>query len=456
MKSIRSRLLAWLLSAVVLGALLGAGVTYHTMRDELEDQFDYQLRQMALSLRDQGVVSPEDAAAIADEQLDFVVQIWTLDGVRIYSSRRPSGFPLQAVLGFSQASAAGATWRIFSVAARDRVIQVAQPVDVRRRLAAQAALRSVLPMLFAAPLLAALVWWTVGASLAPLRRVALEVTTRDAGALEPLAYAGAPAEITPLMAAINALLERLQASFSAQRAFVADAAHELRSPLTALKLQLGLLDRAPDEATRRSAFEALGAGIDRATRLVEQLLTLARNEHGAPEPEPAVFDLAEAVRMAVSDVVALAHARAIEVSLDAPAALPMAGNAGGLRILARNLADNAVRYTPAGGQVRLQVHAQGDHALLIVDDSGPGIAPEERERVFDRFYRRSLEGDSWAQTGSGLGLAIVRSVAAQHRAQVQLLDSPLGGLRVQVRFPRAGAGGPEGEAGLRSAKTPDG
>lgn len=436
-RSIRSRLLAWLLSAVTAGALLGAAVTYRNISTELQGQFDYQLRQMALSLRDQGVVSPEDAAAIADEQLDFVVQIWTMDGVRIYSSRRTTGFPPQAVLGFSQFSAGGTTWRVFSVAARDRVIQVAQPVEVRRALAAEAALRSVLPMLLAAPLLAALVWWTVGASLAPLRRVVTEVTTRDVGALEPLAYADAPAEIAPLMAAINALLERLRGSFTAQRAFVADAAHELRSPLTALKLQLGLLDRAPDEAARRSALDALGAGIDRATRLVEQLLTLARNEHGVPEPERAVFDLAEAVRLAVSDVLALAEARTIEVSLDAPGSVPIVGSAASVRILVRNLADNAVRYTPAGGRVQLAVHPTGEHATLTVDDSGPGIAPEERVRVFDRFYRRSQEGDAWAQSGSGLGLAIVRTVADQHQAQVQLLASPLGGLRVQVRFPQA-------------------
>lgn len=431
MKSIRSRLLAWLLSAVVLGALLGAGVTYHTMRDELEDQFDYQLRQMALSLRDQGVVSPEDAAAIADEQLDFVVQIWTLDGVRIYSSRRPSGFPLQAVLGFSQASAAGATWRIFSVAARDRVIQVAQPVDVRRRLAAQAALRSVLPMLFAAPLLAALVWWTVGASLAPLRRVALEVTTRDAGALEPLAYAGAPAEITPLMAAINALLERLQASFSAQRAFVADAAHELRSPLTALRLQMQLLDRAPDLEAQRQARERLGAAVERSIHLVEQLLVLARSDHADVGAVPTPVDLAHVAAEAIADSSVLADSRCIEVSLDAGQASRVTGDREALRALARNLIDNAVRYTPPGGAVRVRCAAAAGRTTLVVADNGPGIPAADRARVFDRFYRQP----SATAGGSGLGLAIVAAIARRHAAELTLADAPGGGLEVTVQFP---------------------
>ena len=434
MRSIRTRLLAWLLSAVVLGALLGAAVTYRSMLRELEAQFDYQLRQMALSLRDQGFIPPEDAAAIADEQMDFVVQIWTMDGVRIYASRAPAGFPPRAVLGFSEIDVAGTVWRVFSAAARDRVIQVGQPVEIRQRLAAQAALRSVVPVFAIAPLLGALIWWTVGVSLAPLRRVATEVKQRSANALEPLTDPGSPVEIAPLTGAINALLERLQASFSAQRAFVADAAHELRSPLTALKLQLGVLDRAADDATRRAAFDALSAGIDRASRLVEQLLTLARSEPGGHEPLQKSIDLAEVARLAVADVVTLAEARNIEVSLDAQGPIPVHGNAPDLRILVRNLADNAIRYTPAGGRVDIALRAGNDGALLTVDDSGPGIPADERERVFDRFYRRKLADDAAAEIGSGLGLAIVRTIAEQHGASVALNDSHLGGLRVLVRL----------------------
>lgn len=435
MKSIRTRLLVWLLSAVALGALLGAAVTYHNMLHELETQFDYQLRQMALSLRDQGFVSPEDAAAIADEQMDFIVQIWSMDGVRIYASRTPVGFPPRAILGFSDLYAAGTTWRAFGVAARDRVIQVAQPVDVRRDLAAQAALRSVVPMFGIAPLLAAIIWWTVGVSLAPLRRVATEVKGRNANALEPLVVSESPVEIAPLVNAINALLERLRASFSTQRAFVADAAHELRSPLTALKLQLGLLDRATNEEARRAASAALSKGIDRATRLVEQLLTLARNEPGAVDLTHELIDIAEITRLAVADVVALAQERNIEISLRAPVPIPVKGNSAALRILVRNLADNAVRYTPRGGRVDISLQTASDGTALAIDDSGPGIPAAERERVFDRFYRRHLGEESDADTGSGLGMAIVSTIAEQHHAIVALLDSPMGGLRVRVLFP---------------------
>jgi signal transduction histidine kinase len=435
-RSIRTRLLAWLLSAVALGALLGAGVTYRNVLREVEAQFDYQLRQMALSLRDQGVVSPEDAAAIADEQLDFVVQIWSLDGLRIYASRTPVQFPARAVLGFADVDAAGRPWRVYSVAARDRVIQVGQPLEVRRDLAVQAALRSALPVLAVAPLLAALVWWTVGAALAPLGRIAAEVQRRDGDALDPLPPADAPAEVAPLLRALDDLLGRLRVAFAAQRAFVADAAHELRSPLAALRLQLGLLARAPDEAARAAAQAALGAGIERATRLVEQLLTLARNEPGAAEAPQAPADLAEIVRLAAADLVALSGARGVELELQSEPPVPVRGNAAQLRILARNLIDNAVRYTPAGGRVQVRV---GRDALpfLQVDDSGPGIPAQERERVFDRFYRRAPE--SAGEQGSGLGLAIVRNIALQHSAPVQLADSPLGGLRVLLRFPAPAA-----------------
>ncbi len=435
MKSVRARLLVWLLSAVVLGAFLGAGVTYRNVLRELDAQFDYQLRQMALSLRDQGFVSPEDAAAIADEQMDFIVQIWAADGARIYASRAPMGFPPQAVLGFSNMEAAGMNWRTFGVAARDRVIQVAQPAEIRRNLAAQAALRSVVPMFGIAPLLAAIIWWTVGVSLAPLRRVAKEVEQRSASALEPLGGSGSPAEIAPLVQAINALLERLRDSFCAQRAFVADAAHELRSPLTALKLQLGILERADTAAARRAAQDALSAGIERASRLVEQLLTLARNEPGATDIAQERVDLTEAARLGVADAVALADDRAVELSFHAAGPAPVLGDPAALRILVRNLVNNAVRYTPRGGSVEARLQTSGDRLELIVDDSGPGIPVAERERVFDRFFRRPVEEGSSDISGSGLGLAIVRTIADRHRASVSLLDSPLGGLRARVLFP---------------------
>ncbi|HWH82304.1 MAG TPA: histidine kinase dimerization/phospho-acceptor domain-containing protein, partial [Burkholderiaceae bacterium] len=281
-RSIRARVLLALLGMLLTFALVTGAFTYRNVLAETEALFDYQLRQMALSLRDQGEIAPEQASTLADEQLDFVVQIWTADGRIIYPPRLRNDVPATAVLGLADVTVQGRTWRAFSVATRDRVIQVAQPLQTRQRLAAGAALRSVAPLAFIAPALALLVWWLAAQLLAPLQRLADGVRTRDEQSLQPLPSAGLPDEVAPLVSALNGLLQRLGDSIGAQRAFVADAAHELRSPLTALKLQMELLQRADDPAARAAAVAALGAGIERAARLVEQLLALARAEPGAP------------------------------------------------------------------------------------------------------------------------------------------------------------------------------
>ena len=433
MNSIRVRLLLSLLAMLAAAALVMGFFTYRSVLAETEALFDYQLRQMALSLRDQGEIAPGQANALNDEQLDFVVQIWTVDGRSIYASREHSTLPERALLGLADINVQGKTWRTFGVATPTRVIQVAQPRQIRQRLAADAALRSVAPLLFIAPLLALVIWWLAALTLAPLRRVAADVRERDEHSLQPLPGEGLPDEVAPLVQALNALLQRLGVSLNTQRAFVADAAHELRSPLTALKLQVQLLQRAPDEATRATAVDALGEGITRAARLVEQLLTLARSEPGAPVPAALPIDLSELVRQAAALTLPLANTRGSTLALFADAPVPEHGDAAALTALVRNLADNAVRYSPPGAQVELRVSMDGSAPMLQVDDSGPGIPAEDRERVFDRFYRRA-NGD---EPGSGLGLAIVRSVAEQHGAQVALATSKLGGLQVTVRFAAA-------------------
>lgn len=431
MNSIRVRLLLALLGMFVVTALVLGGATYRNVLVETEALFDYQLRQMALSLRDQGEIGASDARALADGQLDFVVQIWSVDGRSIYATRDHENLPTKALLGLADITVNGQVWRTFSVATPSRVIQIAQPVQIRKRLATAAALRSVMPLLFLVPLLALFGWWVAARSLAPLRRMAAEVRERDERLLTPLSTDGLPDEVTPLVSSLNALLVRLGQSFDTQRAFVADAAHELRSPLTALNLQLRLLQRAEDEATRQSAITALGEGIDRSSRLVEQLLTLARSEPGAAQAAPmALLDLSEVVRLALADTVPFALSRGTDVELLADEPVQVRGDRAALGVLARNLADNAVRYAPAGARVVIRVAREAGGAVLQVEDSGPGIPAGERERVFDRFYRRGAT-DS---TGSGLGLAIVQSIAQRHGAQVVLGDSPLGGLSVTVHL----------------------
>ncbi len=430
MNSIRLRLLGLLLAMLAIAAALMGGVTYRNVLAETEALFDYQLRQMALSLRDQGEIAPDQVSALADRQLDFVIQIWSADGRAIYASRPHDQLPTRALLGLADMTVGQQAWRTFSVATGQRVIQVAQPRQIRQTLAANAALHSVAPLLGVAPLLALVIWWLAALTLRPLRDVAQAVGARDPSSLAPLPGAGLPDELAPLVQALNTLLQRLSQTLDVQRAFVADAAHELRSPLTALKLQLGLLERAPDEAARAAAVKALGDGITRAAWLVEQLLALARNEPGAPPVPFSSVDLADIARTALAATVPQSLARGSVLDLHADAPVVLQGDAASLTVLVRNLADNAVRHSPPGTRVEVRVTLQDGAPLLTVDDAGPGIPPQERERVFDRFYRR----DPAASDGSGLGLAIVRTVAMRHGATVDLMESPIGGLRAQVAF----------------------
>ena len=431
MTSIRLRLLLSLLAMLLIAAVVMGALTYRNVLAETEGLFDYQLRQMALSLRDQGEIAADQVGPLTDEQLDFVIQIWTIDGRTIYASRAHASLPGRAVLGLADVTVSGAVWRTFSVATRDRVIQVAQPRQIRQRLAAGAAFRSVTPLLLLAPQIALAIRWLAAVTHAPLPRHAPQVRQRDDRSLEALPQAGLPDELTPLVSAINALLIRLGGSLEAQRAFVSDAAHELRSPLTALTLQVQLLERASDEATRRDALAELSQGIGRATRLVEQLLTLARSEPGAPAVPMRSLDLAETVRQSLSGVVALAAARDVDIEMLAQASPRAVGDAGEIGVMVRNLVDNAIRYSPRGARIELRVDVREGAPLLQVDDSGPGIPQAERERVFDRFYR----GATGDEPGTGLGLAIVSGIATRHGASVTLGDSPLGGLRFTVRFP---------------------
>jgi two-component system OmpR family sensor kinase/two-component system sensor histidine kinase QseC len=434
--TLRVRLLLSLIAVLLLAALaMGLSVYWNVLR-QTESLFDYQLRQMALSLRDQGEIAPEDARALTDGQLDYVIQIWRVDGHEVYATQLRTEPPARVVLGFADIPAGGIVWRTFGVEARDRIIQVAQPQNVRHDRAVQAAFGSVAPLLAVAPALALVIGWLVSRSLAPLQRLAAEVRSRDSSSLQALPEGDLPDEVLPLVQSLNALLDRLGTALAAQRHFVGDAAHELRSPLTALKLQVQVLRRAPDEATRDEAARALNAGVDRATRLVEQLLALARSEAGPPR-EASAAPLAELVRQAMADVAPLADTRGTTLELDVAdgaEAVTVSGD-GDVSVLARNLIDNAVRYSPQGGRVSVWVGVDAQRPgapVLQVDDDGPGIPVDDREIVFDRFVRRdSAEG----QTGSGLGLAIVRQVALRQGAEVALDDAPAGGLRVRVTWP---------------------
>jgi two-component system OmpR family sensor kinase/two-component system sensor histidine kinase QseC len=418
---------------VALISLLAAGVTYRRVLSETSTLFDYQLRQMALSLRTQISLAPRIEVPPDQGNTDFVVQIWDVFGARTYLSR--PGLPMinQTVLGYADLSLRGEAWRAYGLQTADGVIQIAQPARVRESLARAAAERVVIPLILLLPIMIGAVAWIVSRGLLPLRFVTTEVQRRDVRSLAPLSTRNLPLEIEPLVSELNRLLERLQRAFSVQRAFISDAAHELRSPLTALRLQLQLLDRAPDEPARIEARSRLGAAVERAIHLVEQLLALARSEPQEASPGFDTVDLSAVAAEGISDAHDLATSRHIDLGLDATPNLKIHGDPEALRVLVRNLVDNAARYTPPHGSVQVRCCATPEEALLEVTDTGPGIAPADRERVFDRFYRRAAAQES----GTGLGLAIVKAIAERHGGRIALSEAPGGGLRVTLSFPRA-------------------
>jgi two-component system, OmpR family, sensor kinase len=438
MSSLRARLLASLLGAVVLVGAVGGWVVYRNALAEADAFFDYHLQQTALILRDQPVqylFAPQLPPTNAS--YDFVVQVWSLDGVRVYLSKPHAVLPRITTLGFSTVATSEERWRVFGVQAATSVIQVAQPLSVREQRAAQLALQTLKPFALLLPVLGLVIWFAVGNALVPLQRLTQQLKARRVNALDPLPAASLPDEVQPLVQALNDLLGRLRAALERERAFMADAAHELRTPLTALDLQMGMLARASDEAERGAAMSTLSSGVQRAIRLVEQMLALARQEPRADSQRMPVR-LDDLAREIVAELVPLADAGRIDLGVAAAQPATVAADADALRTLLRNLVDNAVRYTPPGGRVDVSVEAPAPGApggaRLTVTDDGPGIAPTERARVFDRFYRRP----GTVPPGSGLGLAIVKAIADAHGATVELADGPgAKGLAVTISFPPA-------------------
>lgn len=435
--SLRGRLLWFLLAAISIATLAQASIAYRTSLRDADEIFDYHMQQMALSLRSGAPLSSSEGRESVEagaENNDLMVQVWTPDGVQVFRTFSRARLPQRAVLGFSNVKANGTTYRIFSVQTQNQTVQVAQDMAVRRKIAGNLALRTVGPIAVMMPILMLVVWWVVSGSLEPVARVRKQVAARQADDLSPVSESGLPDEVLPLVQELNLLFGRVKTAFDAQQHFVADAAHELRTPLAALKLQAQSLERADSEEARSIAVARLTAGIERATRLVEQLLVLARQEASAASgvklQNVALADLA---RRTLGDLAGPAQAKGIDLGLERADNVTLQGQPDALAILMRNLVDNAIKYTPAEGKVDVEVRADGDGATLTVEDSGPGIPAEERERVFDRFYR--IAGSEAG--GSGIGMAIVKAIADRHGAKLVLDQSErLGGLSVRVEFPR--------------------
>ncbi len=432
--SIRRRLLVWMLSALALAGIAASGMTYFQAREDVNDLFDYQLQQLALSLEHRPGAPPRIEAGDPEdraEELDFVTQIWDLQGKLVFATHPRAILPRASQRGYAMYTWDNSTWRAYQTVWRGMTIQVAQPMSARAEMAATMALRMLVPVLILIPFLGVVIWVSVGRGLMPLNEIGAALKSRNPSALSPLAAKHLPVEVMPMVSAMNDLLARLSKAMETQRQFIADAAHELRTPLTAVQLQLQLVERADSQQERELALAELKSGIQRAIHLVSQLLALARAQ---PEAVNRTFDVVAIDRLAqtvVAEYASLAVNRGIDLGIARLEPTQTVGDAESLRVMLGNLADNAIRYTPSGGRVDLSVYTSESDAVLEVEDNGPGIPREDLPRVFDRFFR--LPGSQ--PQGSGLGLAIVKNVAERHRGHIVLSAGRNGrGLKATIRL----------------------
>lgn len=461
MTSLRRLLLVSLSSAIVLVSSISAAFSYHDGVIEANELFDAKLAHSArvlMGLVDDALLGDDMASRVeplvisvwksqqagrGDDlvstqghayETKLAFQVWDEQGhLRLRSDSSPE-LALSAFRpGFSEPEISGERWRVFSLhSANGLWYQAGELHAIRDEMAEDIARGTLVPLLIELPLVVLMVWLIVSWGCQTLARVTREIQQRAVDQLSPINVERAPKEIASTVRAVNHLMARLDAALARERRFTADAAHELRTPLAALQVHAENLQRASSEGQRRESSAFLQQGIQRLSRLVEQMLELSRLDPAATQREFASVSMAEVVKQVLEDQAVASVARDVELAYEVPeSTVQVCGDELLLGLLVRNLVDNAVRYTPAGGQVHIRLRQDGSGAELLIEDSGPGIDAEARERVFARFHRDLGTG----QSGSGLGLSIVRQVAEIHGAAISLAQSAsLGGLRVSVRL----------------------
>jgi signal transduction histidine kinase len=441
-RSLRTQLLLWLITLHLIATVLTAWFSFEAYGHLVHNALDDQMRLVAESYSgsDQPKTPrPMDGEA-AFSRGAYIVQIWSADGTTLRAtSWSVLSVPLQPRPGFSDVSTgshAHSNWRVFTAEPGPRAdqprVQVLQNEDYRRRRALRRALLEGLPIALLLPVALLILWLIVSAASRSLRAVARDVASQDERSPTELSLARVPDEIAPLVGAFNNLLSRVRSAFATQRRFVQDAAHELRTPMAAIGLQIeNLRAHVPaGEATDR--FNQLEAGVTRAQHLIEQLLSLSRQDAPRSTTAREPVDIEVLLRESVSQLMVLADARRVDVGFEGRITPVVLAPAAELRSVFDNLIDNALRYAPEGGVVDVRLHEVDGHAVVDVLDNGPGIPEAEIGRVFDRFFR--VPGA--AAGGSGLGLAIARTAAERNGLRIELRNRDEGpGLMARVHLP---------------------
>jgi len=465
--SIRTFLLINLLLSVTLITSLAIVSNLFLAHNNIQNQLDLQLIRTSVQLKDildatTRIKDPEylqkhiqhDIApnirpfikaqhlrkAFFDYHSKFSYQVWKANKEILLRSKNAPNIKLDTHrMDLSTRWHKGERWRVFTAYDRkvNRYLMISEKANLRQKLENQLTQDSIIIMLLTYPFLGLLIWFVVGKSLGSLKNVAQEVSHRAPSYLEPVDLSSVPTEIEPVIHELNSLFQRLQEAFERETRFAADAAHELRTPLAALKTQAQVLLHSEDFEHNKAPLQKLIEGVDRATHVVQQLLTLSRMlpQEGLKDPEPV--NLTAVAREIMAYLVPAALERDIDLALNAPDQPAMVtGNNTMLGVLLRNLIDNAIRYSPPGSEVHIDIQDKAHMVILKVIDNGPGIAPELRSRVFERFYR--VMGTK--AMGTGLGLGIVRQIGLLHHAKIDLDTPPSGhGLQVTISFPKQAA-----------------
>lgn len=435
--SLRFRLSLWISTAILAGAAIAGVYSYIAATDDAHRGQDTQLRQVGYLISRLDAVPMSPMAREREGDVDFdarlIVRFIDAPGGPLAHRDRPPHFSSSLPDGLQTVTIGSETWRVFvRTNAKNVRVAVAQQTAVRDAAARSSALRTVMPILFLGPVLVLLAALLVRTMFQPLQRLAIQVGQRREHDLRELDLVALPSEVWPFVTEINKLIARTVRALTVQRRFIADAAHELRSPMTAMSLQAERLAASDMPGEARERLGALSAGLSRTRILLDQLLTLARTQESGLAQLTQV-PLKKAIQEVLEDLVPLAEAKSIDLGVVGDADPVIAGHPIDIKILVKNLVDNAIRYTPEGGRVDISVADNEGRVVLDIDDTGAGISPEERERVFDPFYRVLGSGE----IGSGLGLAITLSIANQIGAAISLLEKPDGtrGLRARVVFP---------------------
>ena len=444
-RSLQGRLLILVIGGVVIVWLITALFIWRDARNELDELLDSHLAQAAALLVIQQTQSIDD-----DDTIDSRVphpyapkvafQIFH-EGQAVVRSANAPAEPMIPVnheigQGFATVQINGEAWRVFSTSGprEDTRVYVGERIDSRTSILLAVLRGTLWPMAVALPLFGLATGWAVRQGVAPLKRLGRTIALRGPDDLAPVAMTQTPAEISPVLDALNQLFVRIQTVWEAERRFTADAAHELRTPIAAIRTQAQVALAETDDALRQHALRATLEGCDRATRLVNQLLVLSRLESEATL-ELTKVDLSALAQRLVAELAPTAIAKRQSLAFDGARHCYVTGDEMLLAALVRNLVDNAIRYSPPGASVLVKTESDNSRAVLLVEDSGPGLADSDRPRLGERFFR--VPGT--AESGSGLGWSIVQRIVDLHSAAVNVRQSrALGGLEVQVRWHTVG------------------